>query len=412
MKSIGSNSEKSPIYYAENVNYGIINYDSDNLYPQRVKNLANSSPRTDECNKVRERFLYGNGFYNVNLSMLIVNRDGQTMDDILTLACKDISLYKNAYIHCLYNSDLLVDEIFYMPFEGVRKGGLKKEGKYGKLCYYNNWEGILGSIKPSDFLWLNPFNPDKKILTQQIESQERENEKRKVDLIWSFNGQVLSFGMLNPLEYDLAIFESAYEDAITDAALKRFRYKNVKNDFNASLLMFFNKFKDDDIRLDTIRNLKSFQGEENANSLMAFELEENSEKPHIEKVEKNNFDGYYKETYLQSRENIRGTFEIHSALLESTSGKLGEEESKAAEIYNEKLKKERTNIQIKIFSIFKHSIWAKEFKSFDDFNIEKFEFNFSDQETASDNSQRQQPATTQIFNKKLSMAHRLLHYFK
>ena len=68
---------------------GIQTYDKDNLYPQRMLALLKNSPTGGTCCSRYENFIFGDGFRDRNLSELVVNRYGDTANDILQLSVRD-----------------------------------------------------------------------------------------------------------------------------------------------------------------------------------------------------------------------------------------------------------------------------------------------------------------------------------
>ncbi len=62
---------------------GILNYDEDNAYPQRVLDIINSSGTGTLCTDLMAKFIYGNGFKDKALGKLVVNKKGLTANQLL-----------------------------------------------------------------------------------------------------------------------------------------------------------------------------------------------------------------------------------------------------------------------------------------------------------------------------------------
>ncbi|MGY4539628.1 hypothetical protein ACVW0P_004064 [Mucilaginibacter sp. UYNi724] len=54
-----------------NQTFGILNYDMDNAYPQRMLELVGQSPTAKDCWNKRAKFIAGNGFEDASLGRCI-----------------------------------------------------------------------------------------------------------------------------------------------------------------------------------------------------------------------------------------------------------------------------------------------------------------------------------------------------
>lgn len=59
-----------------NQTFGILNYDMDNAYPQRMLELVAQSPTAKDCWNKRAKFIAGNGFEDASLGKQILNNKG------------------------------------------------------------------------------------------------------------------------------------------------------------------------------------------------------------------------------------------------------------------------------------------------------------------------------------------------
>src|SRR5471030_2461734 len=72
-----------------NQTYGILNYDLDNAYPQRMLELVGASPTAKDCWSKRAKFIAGNGFEDADLGKQIINTKGLTLAKLLKAIASD-----------------------------------------------------------------------------------------------------------------------------------------------------------------------------------------------------------------------------------------------------------------------------------------------------------------------------------
>ena len=107
-------------------NLGIQSYGDDNLYPQHLRNIIAASSTGSECAERYANFIEGNGFREVAFSEYVVNRRGDTADDIHAFVCKDVADYDGMAIH-VNSSGLDRKE---NPSGKSHKGNTRKCGVY------------------------------------------------------------------------------------------------------------------------------------------------------------------------------------------------------------------------------------------------------------------------------------------
>lgn len=109
--------ESQPYYY-----YGgggdIIPFGLDNLYPQRIERSIQDSPTAMGCIDRLKYFIKGQGFTTGEIT---VNRDGETLNDILTQIVDDYVKFKGFALHFNFNLLGKIVEIFAVPIEYLRK---------------------------------------------------------------------------------------------------------------------------------------------------------------------------------------------------------------------------------------------------------------------------------------------------
>jgi hypothetical protein len=83
-----------------NQTFGILNYDMDNAYPQRMLELVGQSPTAKDCWNKRAKFIAGNGFEETTLGKQIVNSKGLTIAKLLKAIATDKALVSRFWHPC------------------------------------------------------------------------------------------------------------------------------------------------------------------------------------------------------------------------------------------------------------------------------------------------------------------------
>ena len=76
-----------------NQTFGILNYDLDNAYPQRMLELVAASPTAKDCWNKRAKFIGGNGFEEPDLGKQPINQKGLTLARLLKAVATDKALF-------------------------------------------------------------------------------------------------------------------------------------------------------------------------------------------------------------------------------------------------------------------------------------------------------------------------------
>lgn len=339
------------INYVENNNYGIINYDSSNGYPQNIIDIINNSGITKSCTKLYEKFIIGDGFEDVRFPTLLLNNKKQTLPYILRLLAKDFSRFSGFALHFNYNADFQISEINHVPFEYCRLSLPDDNGNY-KIKVYDDWTRIRKrNISNEKIDTINVFNPDKNVIQNEIELAGG---------FANYKGQIYWYSPDGLGYYPLAPFDAILEDCTTDSQIKTFRLRNVTTGFLASYLYIFKgKFENDFERQKYIDTLNKFQGADNTGKMMLVESEdfEGKDVPEIKKFEQLDNDKIFEWHEESTRKAIIQSFGQPLILLGFIeSGKLGmsAEIIDAAKFYNSYTQDERTLMSSVFSEVFKY----------------------------------------------------------
>lgn len=309
----------------DNKSLGIVNYDIDNLYPQRVNDIVNNSGTAVTCLRMYSKYVMGGGAKDETFYKAKVNSKGLTVDKLIRKIVWSKGKFNGVAIHVNYNGLLQIVEASFVPFEYCRLIPEDDNENAGKIGIYDDWAKTKRkSIDKKKIDFINAYNP-KTILDEVEEAGGWENYKGQV-LYWTAEG----------MEYPLAPYDSVLEDMMTEGQLKLFKNNTASKNFLASHLLIVGKSESDEDAEEFDDNLRRFQGGDGAGTLLVLERENSDEQIELKKVDIQNYDKLYEYTENSSRDSIIKNFLIPPVLLLRTAGSLGtsKEISDASDHYN------------------------------------------------------------------------------
>lgn len=226
------------IHHSYNLD-GIISYDNDNLYPEKVISIKQRSWALTSATKTLSDFITGDGFEDETLNDLVLNSEGLTGYDLL----RDISDQKSEIafaIHINYNIQGVVSEINLVDFESFRVT------EDGRLVWRKDWSQI--GMMNGDVIYYNFFNPD-----------NVSDEIIKAGGIEKYNGQILYWTGTNKI-YPLAPYDAAIDSGQYQAEAELFKLRNIQNDFSGSGAFQYPANLDNDADFITAKNKLKNEG--------------------------------------------------------------------------------------------------------------------------------------------------------
>lgn len=88
------------------------------------------------CLSIYNDFVYGHGFKDPGIYKLRVNKEGEKLDKILRMVCKDFTLWHGFAVHVNYNMNFRVSSIHHIPFESLRLAKADDDGFIGRTAYH------------------------------------------------------------------------------------------------------------------------------------------------------------------------------------------------------------------------------------------------------------------------------------
>ncbi len=333
---------------------GILNYDIDNSYPQRINTIINSSGTGTLCTSLFGKFLYGGGFVQEALAKTIVSPSKKmTANKLLFKTGKAVSKFNGFAIHVNYNALYKKSSLNYVPFQDVRFTTSENEDYPDMIAVYDDWDKTKSSkIKKEEIDYINFYNPDPEVIQSEVDAAGGwENYKGQI-YYWSVDG----------MEYPLAPSDSVLEDVQTDSHAKVFKFRNITTNFMASHILETGEFEDEIEKEAFLDNINTFQGSDDASKILLLEKSTNESSFVLTKVDIQDIDKLYQFTEESVRDNIIRNYLIPSVLLLATPGKLGtaDEIKDATAFYNGVTEDYRTVIEESFAELFNDSMFIVE----------------------------------------------------
>jgi len=318
---------------------GVQMYDLDNVYPQRIRNAVNSSGTATACTNLLQKHLRGRGYRDANLETLIVNGKKQTLADIHRLLCYDRALYMGYAFHVSYNALLQPIAIHHIPFEFVRLSIPDDLGGVTTVKLHPDWARESGKFDKGLLKTFDLYTDDPLLMYEQIERAGSFEE---------WQGHIVYHSEKGHLIYPPAVCDSVFEDVLTDAGIKMWKYRGVSTDFMANYFWIFNgEFASDEERSGYIDAVNSFQGVDTSHKVIVVECPTPAAKPELMKVERQDNDKVYELTETTVRENIIRSYgqplALHAIHMAGSLG-LSKEWEEAKANYDERTNDDRLKL--------------------------------------------------------------------
>lgn len=276
--------------------YGIQSYGENNDYPQMVSDIVAASPTGGGCLDTYRKFVTGNCFSDEALGGAVINRHGETADEVLRLAAADLCRFGGFSLHVNYDAAGNVSEVQHLPFEMCRLL-INEDGDCNGVAVHPDWarrDTALRAWSAEDIMRFPFFAP---------------NDVKDVDWL-TFGGQVLWFSSAGRAVYPLPIYDSVLTDMSAEEGIQNVLYRNVRHNFlpAGALIDYRNNDETDEEADETENAIKDFQGDEKAAKIMYIQVRSAEEKPEFIPFAANNYDKEFQVTTTTIRENIGKRF--------------------------------------------------------------------------------------------------------
>ena len=284
---------------------GYLSFGEANDYPNRVDKILNASSLGLGCYELSNRFVFGDGIEDEALAQFIVNKNGDTANDIVSDVVKDVNEYGGFCLHFNVNGLAEIVETTHVPFEFCRIGIDLSDANLLKpdntILIHPNWINEQGKPKfeQRNVLRIPLWDSDQK-------------ERRKVEN-YIETGFVLWVSVTNKLSYPLAPFDSVLADMATDQAISTVLHRNAKHNFMpAGMLVRKGRrvdIEEEGAQPDTFnQDLMSWQGAESSAKIIAVDVDFDEDKPEFISFPVNNFDRQFDSTQKYIEQKIGMAF--------------------------------------------------------------------------------------------------------
>lgn len=364
---------------------GIQAYGEDNLYPQTLKYIISASPTGSECADRFADFIEGNGFREVLFSEYVVNRKGDTADDIHALVCRDMADYGGLALHVNYNVLGEIVELQHIPFENCRLVEEDDNGYVSKIAIHPDWSGQKTrkgekiKVSKENIDYINVFNPIKAVVLAQIEAAGG---------IEYYKGQVLWVSMAGKQTYPIGKGDRVATEMSTDEGLSNVKYRNVRNNFLPAGMVITRKGSSisydeegNEIKGETQSEDTGFsdailtlQGDVNSNKILEVEIESEEEEPKFVPITTQNYDKEFTVTDASVVERIYSAYgqEPWYCIRIGKVGFSGDILEDAFEYYNSIVSKQQRLIERTFDRIFKY--WYEIANPSNDYSVEPLKY--------------------------------------
>lgn len=208
-------------------------YDIDNLYPQRVEEIAKRSYTTQSVIKRVADFLNGDGFADPELGKIIVNDAsffGTSLNKLLGQISFTYATWNSIALHIGYNLNYRISSITHIPFAYCRMGLHDQDGRVREIKYSTNWERDgRKEVSGRQVYDYHVFNPDPQVVAAEME---------EAGGIENYRGQIL---YVTPefYQYPLCSFDPVIDHAQAQAELGMAKVANTQNSFLATMAILY-----------------------------------------------------------------------------------------------------------------------------------------------------------------------------
>ena len=359
--------------------FGIQGFGDDNLYPQTLRNIIAASSTGSECAERYANFIEGNGFKDIRFSEYVVNRKGDTVDDIHALVCPDVGNFDGMALHVNYNIFGEMCELNYVPFENCRLLEEDSNGYVTKIAIHPDWSGKKTragkplQVKKENIDFIDVFNPKKEVVLAQIEAAGG---------IEYYKGQILWVSGNGKNVYPRSRADRVVTEMSTDEGLANVKFRNVRCNFLSAGIVItkMGQSVEGDDSLNISENdgfsdmLGKLQGDTNSLKMLEVEINSDEEKPEFIDLSSKNYDKEFSVTDASVVERIYSAYgqEPWYCIRIGKVGFSGDILEDAFEYYNSIVSKQQRMIERAFQKIFNG--WYEVVNPSNDYSVEPLKY--------------------------------------
>lgn len=245
-----------------------VNFDYDNLYPQRVYNMYKESPLQSAIINNQVKYTYGAGLADYDASIFTPNLV-ERWEDLIKKCIQDYCIFQAFAIQIIPNESMSKYSFYHIPVNQVRLGAYNDENIIEYAYIATDWSQINNKNVVEIKMWG----------TEQPQAGER--------YLWYCKPYDP-----DELFYAVPKWMSCANWILADIALSKYYLNYIKNNFSSNLAVKYPQEVDDDKKKEIYDMLvASFAGEENAGNILLL-FGENGVLPEVGSIESVDADLY------------------------------------------------------------------------------------------------------------------------
>jgi len=336
--------ERLPNPHTANYRYDdVIAYDKDNLYPNKIKSMAQRSQSTISAVDTLRDFTNGQG--DEDNGDTVINEEGQTLNDIIRHAASEKSMFRGFVLHFDYNAFGEITAINEVPFETIRWSY-----DYQYFIFDVDWyrESQRSGSQEQKRVRYHKFNPD--TVLEEIE---------EAGGIENYKGQILYYIPKVKEIYTVCRFDQALDDVQFEHESGLYKLRNIQNDYSAGHIMLYPQQIESEIeKIDIANDIRKSRGANNAGRVKgipvnASTFEAIGNRKLIEEIPRTGIDKLFTKQNEETRFNIFAAFNQPPILNGISKDGMFNSASfvDAFDYYNSKTEADRQEIE-KVFNKF------------------------------------------------------------
>lgn len=246
-----------------------VKFDYDNLYPERVLEIVNSSPLQKSILESKKTYILGAGLEPTSENIYTPNMY-ETWQELIEKCCNDM-VYLGAFaVQCILNESGNRFSFYHQPVQQIRFGNYNQQNFIEKAYLCTDWRKAQRNRNVVEIDMFGSETP----------------KKGKAYLMYFAPAQVGEY------YYAIPEYMSASNYIMADGALSQYYNNYIHNNFSANLAIRFPVEPTEEKKQELYDNLvKSFGGAENAGNILCL-FGENGVVPEINAIESVNADLY------------------------------------------------------------------------------------------------------------------------
>lgn len=336
--------------------------DADNLYPNRIERIVNSSPTASRASKIMGKYISGKGLVIEDLDIFVNKAKNYKLSNIISICGQNMAKQGGVFIHVGFGIDadetsfkIVAKTLDVLDYTKCRIAKEDDEKYDGKIFYRDyNVKKSFGNSKKTDARWFYPFNKNQEVILAQIKADYEDKKgvptDNIADMLPYYRGQVFYLNLTPEYKYALAPIDPNYNDADTEYRISLYENREVRGGFLGKTAIITQGL-DEETSKEVNENISKWLGAdgEDTDGIFRLDLEQSEDVTkvmHTIQLKPNLDPKLFADMKKDLRSSILGAYSsIPEILVLSGSGTLfgtsGEAYEQAKIFYNEQTEDER-----------------------------------------------------------------------